>query len=54
LQSSWGHYSDAYYPDSFVLQLQQSCITSPLTADGQIDYFKALQERIYPLELCDR
>ena len=27
-------------------------ITGPLTADGQIDYFKALEERIYPPELA--
>ena len=53
LRSSWGHYSDAHHPGSFVLQLQQH--TSPVhSLDGQIDYFKALQERIYPLELCDR
>ena len=27
-------------------------ITGPLTADGQIDFFKALEERIYPPELA--
>ena len=40
------------YAPPFVISEATTWITEPLTADGQIDYFKALEERIYPPELA--
>jgi hypothetical protein len=35
-----------------IISKETTYITGPLTADGQINYFKALEERIYPPELA--
>jgi len=40
------------YAPPLVVSEATTYITGPLTADGQVDYFKALEERIYPPELA--
>ena len=34
-----------------IISKETTYVTGPLTADGQIDYFKALEERTYPPEM---
>jgi len=37
---------------ALVISTETTYITSPLTAEGHLDYFKALEERFYPPELA--